>query len=60
LYLVPLVAAMLLIALWPAAIVGSTKQSVDRAISAAASESPSDSGDFPIALRAVEPTPVAP
>ena len=60
LYLVPLVAAMLLIALWPAAIVGSTKESVDRAISAAASESPSDSGDFPIALRDVEPAPVAP
>lgn len=60
LYLVPLVAAMLLIALWPAAIVGSTKQSVDRAISAAASESPSDSGDLPIALRDVEPAPVAP
>ena len=51
LYLVPLVAAMLVIALWPAAIVGSTKQSVDRAISSAASVSPSGSDGFTIAVR---------
>ncbi len=50
LYLVPLVAAMLLIALWPAAIVGSTKQSVDRAISSAANVSPSGSGGFTTAV----------
>jgi NADH-quinone oxidoreductase subunit M len=51
LYLVPLVAAMLVIALWPAAIVGSTKQSVDRAISSAANVSPSGSGGFTTAVR---------
>lgn len=38
LYLAPLVAAMILIALWPAAIVGSTEQSVTKAVGAAASD----------------------